>query len=1034
MPGTYLEFDLYPPDDPAGKISGTGIAAKLATFTVADQLVDAGFVGELFGLGSGFIEIHVDDPDADLIAPRSYVKVKLTDGGFFLEELGGFFLERAELKVLSKRGQVERVVHWEGEGGALGLDRYVLGHSVYATGQTKRGDINVPGKWHWSQEPYGAILARVLEEGTDHPDGFYEFFDYDFTRTLDSNGNAWSDVDDYEVPIGTSGLKLWSDFLRLGLVAEVDADLRIHAYRRLSEYRTDRHSASFASGKVRFEAGQNIASEMVKRINPSSQRTHVLIEDRIGDYQTFDEDVDGNPIGGVPYMAFLKSTTTADDSAIANMGALHLTYRNQFTDVCKVKHDLGPGGANGEEGYRPAPGGDYWLGDLVTVHSGTGEHDYNEQTIEVAALRYFLQGKDWLVEAELGAQYRNAQQASFQASIAQTIIQQLAALQLCQADAEIEQNNDIIGDIEVSGGTLDNSDLPSGAQAGDLAIVLLGNVGLAAIPAGGSPFTLLGSGGTTNDGPGSDFGFRVAYRFLTAPDIASGSWAFTNTERIVGSVYRNVTDVQALANTQVGSAGNVSSVFELPPVTLTVGDGSSWIWGAGISNIDPGLPALTGLTGRGEVQQGTEGGSRAYDSNGGVSSFSGASGALSPSSGWSGYALELVGSGIVRVAGDGREELVGTSIKAKRCDDTEHWHATGSDAPSVTDDVDAGFRPGTLWVNDDGDAWIAFDVSAGAADWIAISTGGGGGVTDHGALTGLGDDDHPQYATDTDLTTHAATPHGGAPTGADYLVGTAQAGLSAEIVVGTSPGGELGGTWASPTVDATHSGSAHHTEDHDHDGSPTQKLAQANTHESPDTDTGSGSLHHTLGSGAAQAAAGNHTHGGGGSSGTTIGTGTSFPGSPSNNDLFYRTDRDLLYFYDSGLGIWLSLQEYQWDQGWDEHTGNVLTATSTLHRWSVRNDFGIYLLRWNATSFFTNATPGTNFMTVALSRVTAANAATQLGSFVTSSDTQNQWTNHDQSIVGVLDASAKILRTVATESGSVAGFQCVEHLTYRLIG
>lgn len=49
----------------------------------------------------------------------------------------------------------------------------------------------------------------------------------------------------------------------------------------------------------------------------------------------------------------------------------------------------------------------------------------------------------------------------------------------------------------------------------------------------------------------------------------------------------------------------------------------------------------------------------------------------------------------------------------------------------------------------------------------------------------------------------------GAPTTADYLVGTANGGLSAEIVVGTSPGGELGGTWASPTVDATHSGSKH---------------------------------------------------------------------------------------------------------------------------------------------------------------------------------------------------------------------------------
>ena len=42
---------------------------------------------------------------------------------------------------------------------------------------------------------------------------------------------------------------------------------------------------------------------------------------------------------------------------------------------------------------------------------------------------------------------------------------------------------------------------------------------------------------------------------------------------------------------------------------------------------------------------------------------------------------------------------------------------------------------------------------------------------------------------------------GGAPTDADYLVGTSNASLSAEIIVGTTPGGELGNTWASPTID-----------------------------------------------------------------------------------------------------------------------------------------------------------------------------------------------------------------------------------------
>lgn len=48
-----------------------------------------------------------------------------------------------------------------------------------------------------------------------------------------------------------------------------------------------------------------------------------------------------------------------------------------------------------------------------------------------------------------------------------------------------------------------------------------------------------------------------------------------------------------------------------------------------------------------------------------------------------------------------------------------------------------------------------------------------------------------------------------APNSVDYLVGTASGSLTSEIAVGTTPGGELGGTWASPTVDTTHSGSAH---------------------------------------------------------------------------------------------------------------------------------------------------------------------------------------------------------------------------------
>lgn len=44
---------------------------------------------------------------------------------------------------------------------------------------------------------------------------------------------------------------------------------------------------------------------------------------------------------------------------------------------------------------------------------------------------------------------------------------------------------------------------------------------------------------------------------------------------------------------------------------------------------------------------------------------------------------------------------------------------------------------------------------------------------------------------------------------ADFLVGTAQDVLTNEIVVGTTPNGELGGTWQNITVDPIHSGSPH---------------------------------------------------------------------------------------------------------------------------------------------------------------------------------------------------------------------------------
>jgi len=166
--------------------------------------------------------------------------------------------------------------------------------------------------------------------------------------------------------------------------------------------------------------------------------------------------------------------------------------------------------------------------------------------------------------------------------------------------------------------------------------------------------------------------------------------------------------------------------------------------------------------------------------------------------------------------------------------------------------------------------------------------------------------------------------------------------------------------------------------------------------------------------------------------GSGLASGTSFPGSPTNNDLFYRTDRDLLYFYDGTR--WLTVHEYDLAPGWMDVASLGLSATSTIGRWPVRQDFGIYLTRWNAVSFQTNGTPASNNMTVVLARVDTTNTATTISSFVTNGNTASNWVNHDQAIGAVLNSTARHLRVVATEAGTVTGFICAQSIAYRLIG
>jgi len=88
------------------------------------------------------------------------------------------------------------------------------------------------------------------------------------------------------------------------------------------------------------------------------------------------------------------------------------------------------------------------------------------------------------------------------------------------------------------------------------------------------------------------------------------------------------------------------------------------------------------------------------------------------------------GDGSMRKTGAGAYEVIKSNI--------------GTTAPTVNDDTGDGYAVESRWFNTTANKeYVCLDATLTAAVWV--ETTGGGGVTDHGALTGLTDDDHTQY-------------------------------------------------------------------------------------------------------------------------------------------------------------------------------------------------------------------------------------------------------------------------------------------------
>jgi hypothetical protein len=239
-----LVFVAYPKADPLGTPAGTLTKAYMKSVTVEDN-----------GIGRGSFAIHPDEAQAAWCTQDDYIAVwRDTVSG---DPIAGFWVD-AIGKVIDNPEEEGGKLHGVTGNGPIAYlkEARVWPKAVSgASGQVRPAK----GDWHWTDIHPARALVRLLEEAVAR--GCLPGVTWDFTRTLDSDGNPWSVVnaDDYTVSIGTTYLDVVRELRETGLHITMDGGLVVHAW---DSYDNDLSATiGFTSGvDIRDTAEAQVAS------------------------------------------------------------------------------------------------------------------------------------------------------------------------------------------------------------------------------------------------------------------------------------------------------------------------------------------------------------------------------------------------------------------------------------------------------------------------------------------------------------------------------------------------------------------------------------------------------------------------------------------------------------------------------------------------------------------------------------------------------------------------------------------------------
>lgn len=774
-------FDLYPRLDPRD-------GSVIRRF---EHLQEAAYKAEENGTGSGLFTIHGGSADAEDIDPLGldYVRVIEIDNEDDERVVGGFFLDSGDYEALTRKET--RKLTLKGAGTLSYLQRSVMWSRSYINnvmpgfiGQDPIGttwNLAAQSTFYANGNHLGAMLWRVISEAQSFRSGSYLHRHFDgtnhtgthsddrtesaipdlimtFDQFEDSDGNDWLlTAGTFSAQVGESVLDVVRRLMEMGLKVQMDPDtFELHAWE--APHRTDRTSGSWAANKVRFQKPTaenlqtgNIKSDTDRKVRAHIQRS-VVLAGSDNSYAISQGSTEPPWEGG--YRLDTDETTTPGTVASRQRLA-----RSDAVDNVKLVFKLGDDELDGY--YRP------WdhvsPGDLVTLHTGTDQWEYNETTFPVAAIVVELkQGGDWRAIAELGSSFTSLLEPAFAAAGAPGHTHppnpQLCIAGVSDDFAHIESlgaASDGLGTnhdaVVVTGPRVEwvQLTLARSVAPGMCIVVICGHShnldpATAVYDDAGNTYALAGE---YHRGSGGDQPRALIYYSNITDGLSVGDKITFEIDVGSSLVTSNETDDRVISaqlfrgslNSPVES-GNAEGFNSAPSVA--VGGSSGLLVAAGIAK-SPGTDTHTpdadwtafDQTGTSGTSPSTVfGGFRINDAGGETWAST-----ISQSRDWA-----MVGATFVTssgsVSGDGPPELIGSSPRASRCD---HNHLVET---LLTEETDTGLRlapdgsgglsweaGGSVTLSDDtplvesgtGDPGVSDEVSR--SDHVHPDDGGGGG-------------------------------------------------------------------------------------------------------------------------------------------------------------------------------------------------------------------------------------------------------------------------------------------------------------------